>query len=145
MKFITTATFGAYLERCPDEKEPTEYNYSMYHRAFLAWNFQRGLHGFKSDVHWDAYRNKDDFWSVDNPYFYSVADQVNRFPNDYDHKKDQEMVRHRLHSRTRVKLSFTSVLSCRLREGYTIKNVNIYPPSECFYYIAELHANLRLH
>lgn len=130
MKFVTTATFGAYLERCPDEKEPLEYNYSMYHRAFLAWNFQRGLHGFKSDVHWDPYRNKDDFWSVDNPYFYSVADQVNRFPNDYDHKKDQEMVKHKLHGRTRVKLSFTSVLSCRLREGYTIKNVKIYPASK---------------
>jgi len=132
MKFITTATFGAYLDRCPEEKKMTtpEFNYSMYHRAFLAWNFQRGLHGFKADVHWDAYRRKDDYWSVDNPYFYSVADQVNRFPTDYDHKKDQDMVKHKLHGKTRLKLSFTSVLSCRLREGYTIKNVAIYPATK---------------
>lgn len=62
MKFITTATFGAYLDKCPEESQD-EYNYSLYHRAFLAWNFQRGLHGFKSDYRWDQWRGQS-HWAV---------------------------------------------------------------------------------
>ena len=62
MKFITTATFGAYLDKCPEESQD-EYNYSLYHRAFLAWNFQRGLHGFKSDCSWDHCRSQS-HWAV---------------------------------------------------------------------------------
>ena len=63
-----------------------------------------------------------------NPYFYSANDQVNRFPSDYEQKKDQQMVKNKL-TKSRVANSFTSVLSCRLREGYTVKTVN-YPTRE---------------
>lgn len=49
MRFVTTATFGAYLDKCPPDCQVGEFNYNSYHRAFLAWNFQRGLYGFKSD------------------------------------------------------------------------------------------------
>lgn len=66
---------------------------------------------------------------LSNPYFYSANDQVNRFPSDYDQKKDQQMVKNKL-TKSRVANSFTSVLSCRLREGYTVKSVNIYPSSK---------------
>lgn len=65
---------------------------------------------------------------ISNPYFYSANDQVNRFPSDFDQKKDQQMVKNKL-TKSRVANSFTSVLSCRLREGYTVKHVNIYPSS----------------
>lgn len=127
MKFITTATFGAYLDSCPEVKESTEFNYSIYHRAFLAWNFQRGLHGFKSDVHWDVVVRNPNFWKVKNPYFYSATDQLNRFATDCEaQKKDQKLTKTRF-TKSRVANSFTSVLSCRLREGYTIKSVNIFP------------------
>lgn len=65
MKFITTATFGAYLDKCPEElQDEFNYNYSLYHRAFLAWNFQRGLHGFKSDYRWDQCRVGQSHWAV---------------------------------------------------------------------------------
>ena len=63
-----------------------------------------------------------------NPYFYSASDQVNRFPCENGQKKDQQIVKTKL-TKSRVANSFTSVLSCRLREGSTIRSVSIYPSS----------------
>ena len=61
MKFITQATFGAYMCSCPEPSK--ESNFSVYHRAFLAWSFQRALHGFKADANWEHCRTLSNSWS----------------------------------------------------------------------------------
>ncbi|KAI1306514.1 KICSTOR complex protein SZT2 [Halotydeus destructor] len=121
MRFITQATFGAYISKCVEP--PDDHSYNVYHRAFLAWSFQRGLYGFKADVNWDSQRNNS-CWNVSNPYFYSSNDSKGRFATETSVAKDQQPVRNK-QIESSVAVSFTRVLSCRLREGYTIKSVNI--------------------
>ncbi|CAG2171329.1 unnamed protein product [Oppiella nova] len=60
MKFISTATFGAYLSACP-QLTPADgdgkHAFNLYHRAFFAWNFQRGLFGFRADINYKQMAN----------------------------------------------------------------------------------------
>lgn len=86
MKFISTATFGAYLPTCPDvvsvscsftkrcikmisiyPQSSTRFTAcNVYHRAFLAWNFQRGLFGFRADMNYEQIRNRTNIeWAVE--------------------------------------------------------------------------------
>ena len=61
-----------------------------------------------------------------NAYFYSTHDYG---LNTSRETRDQQIVRNKQIENT-VSAQLTQVLSCRLREGYTIKNVN-YIPSMC--------------
>lgn len=67
--------------------------------------------------------------SFSNAYFYSAVDRMNRFSTDNSQMKDQQLVKTIL-KKHRLISSFTSVLSCRLREGHTIKSVKIFDSSK---------------
>ncbi|RWS15051.1 protein SZT2-like isoform X7 [Dinothrombium tinctorium] len=113
MKFISIATFGAYLPDCPqiDSKSLENKEFNLYQRAFLAWNFQRGLSGFKVDSVSNISK-----WHIENHYFqYGRHSETNRFK-----AKDQQLMRHRQPFESVVCAKFTDLLSCRLREGYII-------------------------
>ncbi|XP_054162649.1 KICSTOR complex protein SZT2-like [Oppia nitens] len=132
MKFIATATFGAYFTCCPqslpthsDVNNEEIYEFNLYHRSFFAWNFQRGLFGFKADINSKSDENLTEVWHFDNPYFYSILDFG---LNSNRQTRDQQIVRNKQIENT-VSAQLTQVVSSRLREGYTIKSVN-YNPSD---------------
>ncbi|CAG2179287.1 unnamed protein product, partial [Oppiella nova] len=62
-------------------------------------------------------------WAVDNAYFDSTPDY---WLNSNRETRDQHIVRNKQIENT-VSAHLTQVLSCRLREGYTIKSVNYTP------------------
>ncbi|KAH7723173.1 Protein F54B3.1 a [Aphelenchoides avenae] len=92
--FMATATFGTFLFE-DDLKDAEETEFNMFHKAFLAWNFQRALHNQVS------------------PLPDLVLNSINHAP-------------HR-HKRTTYSYdtSLNKLLYVRLREGYTIKHVEI--------------------
>ncbi|CAL1547605.1 unnamed protein product, partial [Lymnaea stagnalis] len=100
MQAIATATFGAYLGAGPDvSEEKGEAN--LYHRAMLFWSFQRGLEGFDYEItHLMLHRHP-------------ITGETFGLENM---RKERE-------KRT-VLAGLHSVLSVRLREGYTIKSVS---------------------
>lgn len=65
------------------------------------------------------------YWieSKSNAYFYSTHDYG---LNSSRETRDQQIVRNKQIENT-VSAQLTQVLSCRLREGYTIKSVNYIP------------------
>ncbi|XP_055884389.1 KICSTOR complex protein SZT2-like isoform X4 [Biomphalaria glabrata] len=113
MQAIATATFGAYLGTGPDvSEEKGEAN--LYHRAILFWSFQRGLEGFKYDI--------THFSDEDMPGSISwIKRMLNRHPITKE-SYGAECLRKEREKRT-VVAGLHSVLSVRLREGYTIKSV----------------------
>ncbi|RWS27289.1 protein SZT2-like protein, partial [Leptotrombidium deliense] len=128
MKFLSTATFGAYLPHCPKIHQASVENkeFNLYHRAFLAWSFQRGVSGFQFDETFC----KANEWFKDNPYFYygkQKFDENNEMEMKENERvifqaKDQQLIRHK-QFQSEICAKFTDLLSCRLREGYTIKEV----------------------
>ena len=114
MQFMSLATSGSYLPRCPgiDPSEPYLYDMNIYHEAFLAWSFRKCLEGVKlskpiipSDK--DLFR-KGRYTEINNPYFEAASEEK------LIEKKRLEMT---------VNTNLTSILSCRLREGYTVNTV----------------------
>lgn len=109
MQFIAAATCGAYFPSYKDfklKKEPLEMN--PYHQAFLVWDFQNiQIPEYLEGSNFSS--GELEYWSVRNEHFYSVAGQSRV------QKKNTE---------GNIKVSLESLLSCRLREGYTVKSVN---------------------
>nr|KAG5703229.1 hypothetical protein BaRGS_034140 [Batillaria attramentaria] len=95
MQFIATATFGGYFASCPDVNEDDTGEPSVYHQAMYYWSFQKGLEGF-------CYSDLEDDPGIIG------------FGLDALRKKHQERT---------VQAGLSGVLSVRLREGYTIKDV----------------------
>ena len=63
----------------------------------------------------------DNEWFVNNPYFFHNQDLKTRFsfePSDLDLIRVKQ-------SKNTIQTKFTNMLSCRLREGFTIKTVNL--------------------
>jgi len=116
MEFMSLATSGAYLPRAPEiePSEPYLYEMNIYHEAFLAWSFRKCLEGVKlsqpmpiiaSDK--DLFR-KGRYTEINNPFFIAASEEK------LIEKKRLEM---------NVNTNLTSILSCRLREGYTVNTV----------------------
>ncbi|KAI4886625.1 hypothetical protein NFI96_012743, partial [Prochilodus magdalenae] len=105
MKFISMATFGSYLSTCP---EPTQIvqEINTYHRAFLTYSF---LHTSKS-ISPDYYCFSQH--KLFNEHLVSASGNP------------ALVLRRKKHTEKEVHAELVSVLSVRLREGYTIREVN---------------------
>ncbi|XP_020354986.1 KICSTOR complex protein SZT2-like [Oncorhynchus kisutch] len=106
MKFISLATFGSYLSSCP-EPDLASQNMNTYHKAFLTYSFLKTSESM-------------------NPEYYCVS----------QHKLFNEhlvsalgnpalVMRRKKHTEKEVHAHLVSVVSVRLREGYTIREINL--------------------
>ncbi|TRY67945.1 hypothetical protein TCAL_03430, partial [Tigriopus californicus] len=99
LKFIALSTYGTFLTELPKiHNEDYVYNMNAYHEAFLCWSFRKTLDQLRQHQ-MDMLKNKY-FLSVDNLGVQKILNMD-------------------------VKSCFTSVLSCRLREGYLMSHVNV--------------------
>ncbi|XP_073726759.1 KICSTOR complex protein SZT2 [Misgurnus anguillicaudatus] len=106
MKFISMATFGSYLSTCP-EPESTGQGMNAYHRAFLTYSFFRTGESM-------------------NPEYYCFSQH--RLFNEHLVSASGNpalVMRRKKHTEKEVHADLISVLSVRLREGYTIREINI--------------------
>ncbi|XP_016123628.1 protein SZT2-like [Sinocyclocheilus grahami] len=106
MKFISMATFGSYLSMCPEpDSRGDEMN--AYHRAFLTYSFLRTGESM-------------------NPEYYCFSQH--RLFNEHLVSASGNpalVMRRKKHTEKEVHADLISVLSIRLREGYTIREINI--------------------
>ncbi|BFY99733.1 hypothetical protein BsWGS_02773 [Bradybaena similaris] len=114
MQAISTATFGAYLGSAPGVTEE-ENETNLYHRAMLFWSFQRGLEGFKYDL--THYSDEDMPGSIS-----WIKRMMHRHPITGENFGLETLGKER--DKRVVVAGIHSVLSMRLREGYTIKSVS---------------------
>ncbi|XP_022100207.1 KICSTOR complex protein SZT2-like isoform X2 [Acanthaster planci] len=118
MQFIATATFGAFLSKCP-KINSNKIGMNQYHKAFLSWNFQKGLDGIKID-----YIKGRQHQVISS----EVACQTEgiQLPAPFAVNKQGlctiPLIRKK-HRDYKLHTSLANVLSVRLREGYTIKDV----------------------
>ncbi|XP_061488640.1 KICSTOR complex protein SZT2 isoform X3 [Rhineura floridana] len=106
MKFIAMATFGAYLSTCPDV-EPSSLDLNVYHKAFLLYSFLRSGESL-------------------NPEYYCVSQH--RLFNEHLVSASSNpalAMRRKKHTEKEVHADLISIVSVRLREGYSIREVNI--------------------
>ncbi|XP_066481411.1 KICSTOR complex protein SZT2 isoform X2 [Tiliqua scincoides] len=106
MKFIAMATFGTYLSTCP-EVEPFCLDLNVYHRAFLLYSFLRSGESL-------------------NPEYYCVSQH--RLFNEHLVSASSNpalAMRRKKHTEKEVHADLISIVSVRLREGYSIREVNI--------------------
>lgn len=116
MQFIATATFGGYFSSCPDLRDEDMGEPNVYHQAMYYWSFQKGLEGFCYD---DLEDDPDNIGSPSwvHRRLYSHPLHGGGFGLEVLRKKHQEQI---------VQASLSGVLSVRLREGYTIKEVRFH-------------------
>ncbi|KAG1934136.1 protein SZT2 [Pimephales promelas] len=115
MKFISMATFGSYLSMCP-ESDSTGDEMNAYHRSFLTYSFLRTGESM-------------------NPEYYccklnSGLTEVSQHRLFNEHLVSASgnpalVMRRKKHTEKEVHADLISVLSIRLREGYTIREINI--------------------
>ncbi|KAL7985176.1 hypothetical protein Chor_003746 [Crotalus horridus] len=106
MKFIAMATFGTYLSTCP-EVEPSSLDINVYHKAFLPYSFLRSGESL-------------------NPEYYCVSQH--RLFNEHLVSASSNpalALRRKKHTEKEVHADLISIVSVRLREGYSIREVNI--------------------
>ncbi|XP_069795103.1 KICSTOR complex protein SZT2 isoform X3 [Narcine bancroftii] len=106
MKFIAMATFGSYMSTYPEMTE-NNLNMNAYHKAFLLYSFLR--HGESM-----------------NPEYYCVSQH--KLFNEHLVSASSNpalALRRKKHAENEVHADLTSVVSVRLREGYTVKELNI--------------------
>ncbi|XP_058634056.1 KICSTOR complex protein SZT2 isoform X17 [Onychostoma macrolepis] len=106
MKFISMATFGSYLSMCP-ESDSTGDEMNAYHRAFLTYSFLKTGESM-------------------NPEYYCFSQH--RLFNEHLVSASGNpalVMRRKKHTEKEVHADLISVLSIRLREGYTIREINI--------------------
>lgn len=102
LKFLASSTGGVYMDTMPQMTEEVVYSMSPSHRAFLTWSFQQFAHQLAPDCSESATVSK--------------SQQLNML---------EKRPRMRVRERSEV-LSCTvrTLLSCRLREGYSVKVVD---------------------
>ncbi|XP_063962374.1 KICSTOR complex protein SZT2-like isoform X2 [Lytechinus pictus] len=124
MQFIATATFGAFLSRCPSMESCENHLMNQYHRAFLSWSFQKGLDGIKIDLikgRQHQVISSESGWSESILPSFAVNKQgLCTIP----------LIRKK-HTNYRLHTELGNVLSIRLREGYTIKDACITKSGTC--------------
>ncbi|XP_009956679.1 PREDICTED: protein SZT2, partial [Leptosomus discolor] len=106
MKFIAMATFGAYLSTCP-ELDPLSLDLNVYHKAFLLYSFLRTGESL-------------------NPEYYCVSQH--RLFNEHLVSASSNpalAMRRKKHTEKEVHADLVSIVSVRLREGYSIREVSI--------------------
>ncbi|XP_050730013.1 KICSTOR complex protein SZT2-like isoform X17 [Eriocheir sinensis] len=106
MNFLATATCGAYMPSLPSVGNDYEYDMNDYHKSLLAWGFQKFTHDLCSSDG-DHDHDENECLSV-----LPLAPEV----TELIRKKERE---------TQLNTSLNAILSCRLREGYAIKQVAI--------------------
>ncbi|XP_064625448.1 KICSTOR complex protein SZT2-like [Lineus longissimus] len=118
MQFIATATFGAYLAATPCVDE-SSCGMNVYHQALFTWSFQKGLEGFKID-------NLDDTCCDDFMDDQDLAwtHRTQTLPGGGKQICDTPLLRKK-HIEYNYNVSIFNLMSVRLREGYTIKDVNV--------------------
>ncbi|XP_052774284.1 KICSTOR complex protein SZT2-like isoform X2 [Mya arenaria] len=115
MQFIATATHGSYFDVCPDvtHTEPNVLN--AYHKAMFLWSFQRGLEGFRFDL-----GDQNIMAQQASP-----AQLVQKLLSHPIHGKLASVMPNirKSHAKSTLNTSLFSVMSVRLREGYTIRDI----------------------
>ncbi|CAI9736159.1 Hypothetical predicted protein [Octopus vulgaris] len=117
MKFIATATFGGYFAVSPSVKNSGN-ELNVYHKAFFLWSFQKGLTGFEVP---DTGLNCRQDHTSGRP---SWVGRLLTHPVTNQEINVAPMVRKK-HKEVNLQTTISGVLSLRLREGYTIKEVNL--------------------
>ncbi|XP_056315330.1 LOW QUALITY PROTEIN: KICSTOR complex protein SZT2 [Danio aesculapii] len=106
MKFISMATFGSYLSMCP-ESHCTGDEMNAYHRAFLTYSFLKTGESM-------------------NPEYYCFSQHKLFNEHLVSASGNPALVmRRKKHTEKEVHADLISVLSIRLREGYSIRELNI--------------------
>ncbi|PVD23412.1 hypothetical protein C0Q70_16681 [Pomacea canaliculata] len=114
MQFIATATFGGYFAMCPDVAGEDSKEPNVYHQALFYWSFQKGLEGYYyKDVNDDPDVIGSPSWMHKQLYSHPLRGRT--YGLDVLRKKHQERL---------VQVGLNGVLSVRLREGYTIREVH---------------------
>ncbi|XP_048108666.1 KICSTOR complex protein SZT2 isoform X5 [Alosa alosa] len=106
MKFISLATFGSYLSTCP-EPDPSSQEMNTYHKAFLTYSFLKTSESL-------------------NPEYYCFAQH--KLFNEHlvsTSGNPALMMRRKKHTEKEVHADLVSVVSVRLREGYTIREISL--------------------
>ncbi|MEQ2300138.1 KICSTOR complex protein szt2, partial [Ameca splendens] len=106
MKFISLATFGSYLPICP-EVDDSDQEMNAYHRAFLTYSFLKNPESMNSEyfcVSQDKLFNEHLVSASGNPAL---------------------VMRRKKHTEKEVHAHLISVVSVRLREGYTIRDISL--------------------
>ncbi|KAF7203797.1 KICSTOR complex protein SZT2 isoform X2 [Nothobranchius furzeri] len=106
MKFISLATFGSYLSSCPDVDQNSQ-EINSYHKAFLTYSFLKTPESLNSEyfcVSQDKLFNEHLVSASGNPAL---------------------VMRRKKHTEKEVHAHLISVVSVRLREGYTIRDISL--------------------
>ncbi|XP_018594122.1 KICSTOR complex protein SZT2 isoform X2 [Scleropages formosus] len=106
MKFISMATFGSYLSVCP-ELDDSSQEINAYHKAFLTYSFLKTSESM-------------------NPEYY-CASQHKLFNEHLVSASGNPalIMRRKKHTEKEVHAHLVSVVSVRLREGYSIREINL--------------------
>ncbi|KAM3619466.1 uncharacterized protein V6R79_008697 [Siganus canaliculatus] len=106
MKFISLATFGSYLPSCPDvDLNSNEMN--AYHKAFLTYSFLKSPESLNSEY----------FCVSQHKLFNEHLVSASGNP--------ALVMRRKKHTEKEVHAHLISVVSVRLREGYTIREISL--------------------
>ncbi|XP_075901818.1 KICSTOR complex protein SZT2 [Nelusetta ayraudi] len=106
MKFISLATFGSYLPSCPDvDLRSQEMN--AYHNAFLTYSFLKTPESMNSEYFCVAQHK------LFNEHLVSASGNP------------ALVMRRKKHAEKEVHAHLISVVSVRLREGYTIREISL--------------------
>uniref|UniRef100_W5L0P6 SZT2 subunit of KICSTOR complex n=1 Tax=Astyanax mexicanus TaxID=7994 RepID=W5L0P6_ASTMX len=105
MKFISMATFGSYMSTCPESAQAVQ-EMNTYHRAFLTYSFLRTSESINPDYYCFSQHK------LFNEHLVSASGNP------------ALVLRRKKHTEKEVHAELVSVVSVRLREGYTIREIN---------------------
>ncbi|XP_075688770.1 LOW QUALITY PROTEIN: KICSTOR complex protein SZT2 [Rhinoderma darwinii] len=106
MKFIAMATLGSYLSSCP-EVEAGQTDMNVYHKAFLLYSFLRTGEALNPEYYCGSQHK------LFNEHLVSAS------------SNPALATRRRKHAEKEVHADIISVVSVRLREGYSIREIRI--------------------
>ncbi|XP_075997679.1 KICSTOR complex protein SZT2 isoform X4 [Genypterus blacodes] len=106
MKFISLATFGSYLPSCP-EPDLNSQEMNAYHKAFLTYSFLKSPESMNSEY----------FCVSQHKLFNEHLVSASGNP--------ALVMRRKKHAEKEVHAHLISVVSVRLREGYTIREISL--------------------
>ncbi|XP_075472186.1 KICSTOR complex protein SZT2 isoform X4 [Ascaphus truei] len=106
MKFIAMATFGSYLSSCP-EVEQGLLDMNVYHKAFLLYSFLRTGEALNPEYYCGSQHK------LFNEHLVSAS------------SNPALVMRRKKHTEKELHADLVSVVSVRLREGYSIREINI--------------------
>ncbi|XP_069378746.1 KICSTOR complex protein SZT2 isoform X8 [Paralichthys olivaceus] len=106
MKFISLATFGSYLPSCP-EVDLTSQEMNAYHKAFLTYSFLKTPESMNSEYYCVSQHK------LFNEHLVSASGNP------------ALVMRRKKHTEKEVHAHLISVVSVRLREGYTIREISL--------------------